>query len=578
MDSGVPVIESGQVSVSGALAEQFGVQEIVQGTIAGLILGNDPGDLSSGDVTIPLFLQVPVGTQVDSGLGLTVTGRPFKGTLAHLAGAKVTVSPVAYGKDGSAGPVGAQSAYIVDFGVSLSVLNLDMIDPDGTGGIPGIVLVLPWLGTDFSPKAAFGGPPGSPPLPVPVPSSSRSVGLPGIETTKLLVQVDTKLDAPLFAAHCRIALATYPASVKASLNNRLPFWTKPGPLRDSQPAAGFAQELNALLRSLASASDVTLQLTSDVPGVLGITGWPPQATSVVHTAAAQWGGQATTQVALAALDSQPVTIPFPVAAQVLVKDLALQLSGAFPPWRSYPAQTSEAPGDLGLTVDANLSVARRLAIGGATTLYGMSLGLRTPIADAQIRLEIQPDSGGLPASGKPIVAANLTVPAGDAAVGSIAWTEVLFPSPTAVAAGKDVWLVAKAQTGTAELVAAPEPLAEETHTVVATEGGTWDEYPPVAAGAGQEPLVPVAQLRVLRKPFASENIPLLDLAWAAPAGATVQAEAGPATAQVDMGAPVAGAPLASVGGHIQIVVSITARSSGILSFKGATVTYQDADA
>ena len=572
------MIETRRVSVSGALAEQFGVQEVAQAAIADLIVGNDPGDPSSGDVAIPLFHQVPVGTQVDPGLPLSVTGRPFKGTLDHLAGAKVTASPVAYGGDGSAGPPGGQPAYIVDFGVSLSVLNLDMIDPDGTGGIPGIVLVLPWLGTDFSPKAVFGAPPGSPPLPIPA-SPSLSVGLPGIETTKLLVQVAAtrraRLAAPGFAAHCRIALATYPTNVKASLNSRLPFWTKPGPLRDSLPAAGFAQELNALLRSRTSASDVTLQLTSDVPGVLGIAGWPPSAADVLHTAAARWGGQATTQVALAALDPQPVTIPFPVATQALVTDLALQLSGAFPPWRSYPAQTSEAPGDLGLTVDANFSVARRLVLGGAATLYGVSLGLRAPVADAQIHLEIQPDSYGLPAGRKPIAAADLTVPAGGTAVGSIAWTEVLFPSPAAVAAGKDVWLVAKAKTGTAELVAAPEPPAEATHTVVATEGGTWDEYPPVTAGASQTPLVPVAQLRLLRKPFASENTPLLDLAWAAPAGATVQAEAGTATAQVDMGAPAAAAPLAPAGGNIQLVVSVTARSSGILSLKGATLTYRD---
>ena len=573
------MIESRRISVSGALAEQFGVQEVAQAAIADFIARDDPGDPSSGDTAISLFHQVPVGTQVDPGLLLTVTGRPFKGTLDHLAGAKVTVSPVAYDADGSAGPVGGQPAYIVDFGVSLSVLNLDMIDPDRTGGIPGIVLVLPWLGTDFSPKAVFGAPPGSPPLPVPT-SSSLSVGLPGIETTKLLVQVAATGRAPLaapgFAAHCRIALATYPTNVKASLNSRLPFWTKPGPLRDSQPAAGFAQELNALLRSLTSATDVALQLTSDVPGVLGITGWPPSAADVFHTAAARWGGQATTQVALVALDPQPVTIPFPVATQaLLVTDLALQLSGAFPPWRSYPAQISEAPGDLGLMVDANFSVARRLALGGAATLYGVSLGLRAPVADAQIHLEIQPDSGGLPAGGKPIKAADLTVPAGGAAVGSIAWTEVLFPSPTAVGDGKDVWLVAKAKTGTTELVAAPEPPAGATHTVVATEGGTWDDYPPVTAGASQTPLVPVAQLRVLRKPFASENTPLLDLAWAGPAGATVQAEAGTATTQVDMGAPAAAVPLAFAGGTVQLVVSVTARASGILSLKGATLTYRD---
>ena len=561
-------------SQAGTLAGQFGVQEVVHAVAVGLIADNDPGDPSSSDAAFPLFQQAPAGTQVDPGLSLTVTGRPFTGTLDHLAGAKVTASPVAYGSDGTAQPPGRQLAYIVDFGVSLSVLNLDMIDPDGTGAIPGIVLVLPWLGTSFSPKPVFPASVGSV-LPIPA-SPALHVGLPGIETTKLLVQVDTtRLDPSGFAAHCRITLATYPANVKASLNSRLPFWTKPGPLRDPAPAAGFAQELNTLLRSLTSATDVELQLTSDVPGVLDIAGWPPSPAGLMHTAAARWGGQAATQVALVALDPQPVTIPFPLATQALVTDLALQLSGAFPPWRSYPAQTSEAPGNLGLTVDVNFSVARRLTLGGAAVLYGVSLGLRLPAADAQIHLEIQPDSGGLPAGGKPIAAADLTVPAGGDAAGNIAWTEVLFPSPAAVAAGQDPWLVVKAKTGTAELVAAPEAAAEATHTVVATQGGTWGEYPPVLSDANQAILAPVAQLRVLRKPFASENTPLLDLAWAPSAPAAVQVEAGTATAEVDLGAPPATTPLVPAAGNVQLVLSVTARSSGVLSLKGATLTYQE---
>jgi hypothetical protein len=141
------------------------------------------------------------------------------------------------------------------------------------------------------------------------------------------------------------------------------------------------------------------------------TGWPSPTGGVVHTAAARWGGQATTQVALEALTSEPVTIPFPVATRALV---------------------------------------------------------------------------------------------------------------------------AKAKTGSVELTAAAEPPADATHTVVATEGGTWDEYEPVGAGTGP-PLVPVAQLRVLRKPFPGENTPLLDLVWVSPAGAGVQAEAGTTAVAVGMG-------------------------------------------
>ena len=543
----------------------FGINIIPPEIFIGLLEDNDPGDRESGDRAFPLFHGVPVGSHVDPSLSVTVTGRPFRGTLDHLAGAKVTESPVVYGGNGA--PGGTGKAYIVDFGVSLSVLELHMIDPDRSG-VPGITLVLPWLGTDFSPKAVFGAQPDNPPLPVPT-NGSVTVGLPGIESTKLLVQVDgTTLTADTFATHCRINLATFPTNVRASLNGRLPFWTKPGPLRNPQTAAGFVQDLNTLLASLTAPADVILQLTADVPGVLGIGEWNPPPGGVVHTAAARWGGQATTQVALTALEPVPVTIPFPVGSPALVTDLSLRQGGAFPPWRSYPAQATGAPGDLGLRVDANFSVARRLELGGAASVYGVTLAIRTPPADAQLHLEIQPEAGGLPASGKPISAADVAV--AGAAGGAVAWTQVLFAAPAAIADGKTVWVVVKAKTGTAEWVAAPEPSASATHTVVATEGGAWDDYPPVSGGS------PVAQLRVLRRPFPAENTPLLDLAWTSPPGPTVQADVGTTTAAASLQAPADGAPaLVPAGGNVTVVVTITARSTGTLSIKGATLAYQD---
>jgi hypothetical protein len=504
---------------------------------------------------------------VDPSLTITVTGRPFRGTLDHLAGAKVTESPVQYNANGAPGSVTGQRAYIVDFGASLSVLSLNMIDPGLTGTIPGIVLVLPWLGTDFSPKAAYGAGQGNPPMPVPT-TASLVVGLPGIESTKLLIQVNgNSLAAADFAAHCRVTLGTYPTNVRASLNGRLPFWTKPGSLRDAQPANGFAQDLNTLLASLTHPVDVTLVLTSDVPGVLGIGGWNPPPGGVIHTAAARWGGQASTQVVLAALEPQPVTIPFPIGSPAVVTDLTLAVAGAFPPWRSYPGQALTAPGDLGMKVDANFSVARHMQFASGATLYGVTLPVRASGADAQIHLEIQADQGGLPAGGKPIAAADLTL--GATGAGDVTWRQVLFASPAAIAAGKDVWLVTKAKTGAVEWVGVADTPDPGARTVVASEGGPWDDYPPVDAKA------PQAQLRLLRRPFPAENTPLLDLAWTAPPGATFQAEPAAATVQVDMQAPAAGPPLQPSGGNVTVVVSLMSRSSGTLTIKGATLGYQD---
>jgi hypothetical protein len=546
----------------------FGIQVIPPTTIIEILADNDPGDPRSGEIPFTLFQQVPVGSHVDPSLSITVTGRPFRGTLDHLAGAKVTESPVRYDGNGAPGSVGGQRAYIVDFGASLSVLSLNMIDPGLTGTIPGIVLVLPWLGTDFSPKAAYGAEQGNRPLPVPT-TASTVVGLPGIESTKLLIQVDgNSLAAGDFAAHCRVTLGTYPANVRASLNDRLPFWTKPGSLREEQPANGFAQDLNTLLASLTTPVDVTLVLTSDVPGVLGIGGWNPPPGGVIHTAAARWGGQAATQVALAALESQAVTIPFPIGSPAVVTDLTLAVAGAFPPWRSYPAQALTAPGNLGMKVDANFSVARRMQFASGATVYGVTLPVRASGADTQIRLEVQADQGGLPAGGKPIAGADLSL--GATTAGDVTWREVLFASPAAIAAGKGVWLVAKARTGGVEWVGVADRPDPGARTVVASGGGPWDDYPPVDAKA------PLAQLRVLRRPFPAENTPLLDLAWAEPPGATFLAEPAAATVQVDMQAPAAGAAaLQPSGGNVTVVVSLTARSSGTLSIKGATLGYQD---
>jgi len=545
----------------------FGIQ-IIPPPIIEILEDNDPGDTQSGEIPFTLFHGVPVGSHVDPSLTITVTGRPFRGTLDHLAGAKVTESPVQYTANGSPGSVSGRRAYIVDFGASLSVLSLNMIDPGQTGTIPGIVLVLTWLGTDFSPKAAYGAGQTNPPLPVPTTASS-AVGLPGIESTKLLIQVDgASLSADDFAAHCRVTLGTYPTNVRASLNGRLPFWTKPGSLRKEEPANGFAQDLNTLLASLTTPTDVTLVLTSDVPGVLGIGGWNPPPGGVIHTAAARWGGQAATQVVLAALEPQPVTIPFPIASPAVVTDLTLAVAGAFPPWRSYPGQALTQPGDLGMKVDANFSVARSMQFAAVASLYGVTLPVRASGADAQIHLEIQADHGGLPAGGKAIAAADLTL--GATPAGDVAWHEVLFASPAAIAAGKDVWLVAKARTGAAEWVGVADTPDPGARTVVASEGGPWDDYPPVNA------MTPQAQLRLLRRPFPAENTPLLDLAWEAPPGATVQAEPATATVSVDMKAPATGAPpLQPSDGNVTVVVSLTARSSGTLSIKGATLGYQD---
>ena len=123
-----------QEAFAGFGSSGFGIQ-VIPPPIVEDLQDNDPGDLKSGEIPFTLFHGVPVGSHVDPSLTITVTGRPFRGTLNHLAGAKVTESPVQYTASGSPGSVSGRRAYIVDFGANLTVLSLNMIDPGLTGKI-----------------------------------------------------------------------------------------------------------------------------------------------------------------------------------------------------------------------------------------------------------------------------------------------------------------------------------------------------------------------------------------------------------------------------------------------------------
>lgn len=531
-----------------------------------------PDDTASGSVPVTLFDSLPPGTRANPGITLTVTGRPFHGLLENLAGARSNPSPVVYDSNGAPqSSVSGQDAFIIDFGVSVSLLGLELTDPNA----PDITLVLPWLGTDFSPRSAFPPAPAQFPLPVPATTNlSPGVALTGVETTKVLVQyTGTTIDPAGFPHRCRITTGTFPTNVKASLNGRLPFWTKPGPLRDQETAAGFVEDLNTLLGTLTAPAKIVLSLTTDLPGVL-TAGKTVPAGGLVHAASARWGGQPTTQLSLSALEPQALDIPFPVdpdsTASWTIDSLGLQIAGAFPGWRSYPGQDAAAPGNLGMRVDANFGVARHVAL-AAGDLFGFAVPVRGAAADGQVHLEVQADKAGLPGGGKPLGAADLTVPAAPAGSTDPVWHEVLFASPLSIKAGPaGVWLVAKAKTGSIEWVAATQAPAAGARTVFAAEGGPWEDYPEVDGAA------PVAQVRILRRPFPSENTPLLDVAWSLPAGATAQSDAPPSTTAVDLGAP-AGPPatLAPAGGAVTVTLSVVARASGTLTVKAATATYEE---
>jgi hypothetical protein len=499
---------------------------------------------------------------------LTVAGRGFHGKLADLSGATVTTSPTAFASDGIPGPPTAgQRAFILDFGVPVSVLSLE------TGSASPITLVLPWLGTDFSPRSAYPASAPSPtPAPRPHPTGASSVGFTGIEATKLLVQVGGPPSSVAdFTNQCRITTGTYPTNVRASLNGRLPFWTKAGPLRAAQNLTGLVEDLNALLATVDAPIDITLTLSTDTPGVFDI-GFSPPADAIVHTASARWGGQATTDVSLAALTEETLAVPFPTASGKawLVSEVSLDLAGAFPAWRAHAGQTSAQPGNLGFQVDAQSSVGRRIVLAEAGEVFGFALPVRPPARDTQLHLELHGDDAGAPDDGRPLATADVSFsPGPGSGDGDVLWREVVFASPVKVSPNAGVWLVLKAKTGALEWAGAAEPGSDGTATKLQTEGGRWEGYPFVDGGT------PVAQVRVLRRPFPTENAALIDIRWGDQTGGT-GADAGPSTASLALQRqPSPPLRVEPTGGTATIELSVTALASGSLSIKRVEATYAE---
>ena len=355
-------------------------------------------DLESGPHEQEL-LDLQPGSRVTRA-DLSISGKTFHGKLQNLQGTKVSESPVVFTSTGKQASSAQTMAYIVDFGRIVSVMKLEM---PASG--PAITLVLPWLGTDFSPTPAFGNAPsGAGQTATPVATGKTAVGLTGVETLKLLVQLQGSglPSAADFPARCVITTGTYPTNVKASLNGRLPFWTNPGPLSDPVKPTGLVEDLNAIAAAAAEKVSVTLSLSTDTPGVLEVGFDHKLDADVEGSALARWGGQSTTQVALQALDTQTVTVPFPAGSAGTwdVRGLEISAIGSFPPWRAYPGQATTDPGKLGLKVDATFSVARRFELPEAADVYGLALLVRPPTADAQVHLELAAEDAEAPAAGK----------------------------------------------------------------------------------------------------------------------------------------------------------------------------------
>lgn len=510
--------------------------------------------------------EFPPGSHVTKAV-VNVRGVAFQGKLKFLKGVKVTPSPVIYRADGKPkSPTGTEQAFIVDFGGLRSILKLEIANEKGL-----ITLVLPWMGTEFSPKPIY---PPTASGPIPHTDGTEVVGLTGVETTKLLVQIiasGATLTEADFLDHCRITTATYPSNVKASLNGRLPFWTHPGVLNNTVELTRLVEDLNTVLKDAKAPTPVKLLLTTDTPGVLIVDFDPAKNLDVDQSANARWGNQATLDVPLQGLEAQSVSISFPTkgSGPWRVGRLILDLAGRFPVWQAYSGQGSNTPGKLGMRISAQFSAARRFIFDEAGELYGFSLLLRSPADEAEMSLEVAAEKDGQPDSGKPLATADVSLSAETLATSR--WTDILFSSPIKIGPQEGMWVVAKAKTGSVEWVGATEPVSTPSAMLFNNEGGQWQHYPLV------EERYPVAQIRVLRRPFTKENTPLLDITWSTPTQKLKQSvDLSEGTTRVELTLPQ-GQPLQvpPVGGTVSIPLEMTARASGTLMIKGATAFYKE---
>ena len=526
-------------------------------------------DADSGDVEVFLATRGPDSRATS--MTIRVTGTTFQGALRNLKGARVTASPVAYDSQGVAqtAPLSGAAAFIIDFGAVISILEL-------RSAAQAIKLVLPWLGTEFSSKPLHPVPASAGPFaPKPDTQGKVKVALPGVETSKLLVQVasgGTVPTADAFAEACEITTDTPPRNVRASLSGRPPFWTRPGALTETVELTGALDDLNTLLAEASEPTDVHLLLATDAPGVLNVE--IPVDLTFERLADGRWGGQGALDVQLPALEAQPIAVSFPQAQGAgtdawLVHGLTLELAGKFPSWRAYPGQASGGPGKLGVRVDARFAVARRIVLDQRSEIFGFAILLRPSENETQLRVELFAEDAGEPGSGKPLAAVDLSLYAETGVAPR--WQDVLFAQPVLAEGPTRLWLVAKAKAGAREWTATAEAPAVPTTTLFSHEGGRWEPYPLLDGKS------PVAEVRVLRRPYPNENAPLLDVIWTAgDLEVTRSIDISEDATALDVPLP-AGHPfhVAPANGAVAVPITVLSRAGGTLFIRRATAFYEE---
>ncbi len=508
--------------------------------------------------------------------GVQVTGSPFSGKLKGFAGVSVRETPEIITAAGAwGGHPGTQRGFILDFGGMRSVLRL--LRTDSTLNY---VLVLPWLGTDFAQASLFPAYTGTIPTRKPHVSGTASVSLRGAESQKLYVQIAGNLSVDQFLNQCVLETLVFPANLRASVADKPPFWSHPGPLQGGTAMQGLSEALTALAADLTAPLTPKLTLVSDAPGVLEIAGGFAFL-KAEKSAPASWAGSPSTTLQLRAgvPDTLPMRFPLPADGKTWVlRSLKLSAAATLSPWIFAPATPDPTGRNSAIRIDGRLSAAQGFRAVRATELHGVGLLLGSP-GDVELSVELFPAEAGRPAAGDAVATQMLTVS------GPAAWQEALFEKPIQLEAATDWWIVLKAKSGSAAWTVAPAGPGIAAR--YAEDGTAWQPFPrmlPIASiplPPGVSPPVktpvdyPAAGLRLFRTPYPEENQSRVVVSHAN--GSTVVEMALPVSDQpvdVEWLWPVAGRPQlppAATGRGIEL--GIRSLAGGKLDIGAATLYF-----
>lgn len=513
-----------------------------------------------------------------------VRGLPFAGKLRHFAGVAVREVSEIIDSDGAWGDApGAQRGFILDFGGMRSILRLLR-----NGTTLKYALVLPWQGTDFALGSLYPSQTGSTPTRPPDTSGAAQVSLRGAESQKFYVQIIGNLTLDQFLDACVLETLVFPANIRASVADRPPFWTHPGPLQGDTDMIGLSEALSSLAADLTAPLAPKLTLQSDAPGVLEL----PESFSLPaaeKSAAASWAGSPSTSLALRAgvPGVFPLHFPLPEDGKVWeLRSLKLEAAALLAPWiaESVTPDPDGPTGNASIRIDARLSAGQNFASGPGLELHGVGLYLASPgDAGAELSVELAADEGGRPAGDSALASRMLSVS------GPASWYEVLFDGPLVLEPGAEFWIVAKAKSGAAQWGVAPalNPAVSSStaptvltplspHGALYSEDGTaWQPYPRMLPVPPASVAAPAAGLRVFRAPRPEENQARVTVSHAN--GTSIVEMALPVSdeaVETEWLWPAASRPLLPPAADGRLIhLDIRSRSSGSLEIGAATVFF-----